>query len=164
MAQSGIDAGRGHTAKLPRRFRRRAQGLTLTETLLSLFLLVLSVLPVLTVLMLSQTLTLQAQARSVAYNIARREIEILRARSHTARPVTTLPLAFNADAALLAAFPGGANAVQLDCSFSIGSTTSTSLRQAVVSVRWRNLSGIGQSSNAWSEVRLDTLIASEPAS
>jgi prepilin-type N-terminal cleavage/methylation domain len=139
------------------------RGYSLIEVMIALLLSVAGFVPILSLLTMSQQVGQQAQIQAVAYNVARQQMEQLRALDHSNRPLTAekaFPIPDDATAAL----PLRASAVTMTGTYAITATTSGTLRQIDVVVRWKSaVRGSGSAAQSpTSEVRLTTLVAQMP--
>lgn len=167
---------------LPRRSSRSYRKLcptrafTMIEALFACMILIFGFLPILGVLLLSMRVGQQGQARAIAYNVARYEMEQLQQRAWQNLPVTA-DTSFTIPTSLAGQLPYG---IVLVGKYNITApnvspaTTLTNLRQITVSVSWTNTvnhvsaayrsnpAAVTQSTSGPSaEVRLTTLIAQQ---
>jgi type II secretory pathway pseudopilin PulG len=135
------------------RARGSRRGFTLVETALAIVLIVVAIVPIFSLFLASRTLDMQAKIQAAAYDVARQQLETLRAQSFTNR-LAVSSASFTIPAPIAAQYPnysltGDYNIVNYNGSFPVQ-------QQIVVRVRWTRP---GQSSTVKSQIVLNTLIA-----
>lgn len=105
----------------------------------------------------SNKIALQAKMRSSAYQVARQQLDTLKSTNFDRlNPITDT--VFDIPADVIASLPGNTNSkYQVQGLYNVVSTTST-LKQANVRIRWRNASTPEGKIAPWSEVRLGTIL------
>jgi type II secretory pathway pseudopilin PulG len=145
--------------------RRRASAFTLTELVFSLMVLAVGMVPVMCMLIVSQRVSQQAQIQRIAYNVARYQLERVTSESFTncsstlSNCNTVSETGFTIPASLTGTIPRG---VTLTGTYAIAATSSTTVRQVSVLVRWSSTMGNSTTNNPNSEVRLSTLVTQQP--
>ena len=120
--------------------RKKVRGFSLLESLVSLFIMVLSALTVFAVGSLASKVGRQGEARSVAMSIARQQIETLLEVSQANRKIVTNKT-FTIPSDLINQFPNGTTA-GLRGTYTIEALGgSKNLEQITVTVKWRNSTG-----------------------
>jgi prepilin-type N-terminal cleavage/methylation domain-containing protein len=133
-----------------------AGGFTLVETLVTLFIIGIGMLPLLDLLLRARHLDLQTRAQAAAYNVARDELETLRSLSYANRtPISGAT--FVIPSSISSEFP----TLNLNGSYSIINRTDLGdskhgMQQIAVSVTWQNAAA---ASGSTSSLCLDTLVA-----
>jgi type II secretory pathway pseudopilin PulG len=143
------------TSNKVRRTRRGRQtrAFTLIEVSIAMLMVVVGVLPMIALMMLARHVDNQAKIESAAYNIARQEIDTLKAESWSNRVTGTGT--FTIPSSVSSEFPNQSLAGQ----YNIATVSSTfpALQQITVRVSWTNSSTV--SGSPTSSVILDTLAA-----
>ncbi len=147
------------------RFRRRTTGFTLTELVFAMLVLTVGMVPIICMLIVSQRVSQQAQVQRVAYNVARYELEQVTSESFVncagglSNCNAVSERSFTIPSNLTGTLPHG---VVLTGTYAITTTSSASLRQVSVLVRWSSVLGNSVTNSPSSEVRLSTLVAEQP--
>lgn len=139
--------------------KRTRKGFTLLEVLVSIFLLSMGFLVTMSTLLLSQRFSRQGYARSAAYSIARQQLESLMTR--TGNNLTNVNnQAFPIPAGAAAQFPGGANGIDIQGSYTIANANPAgTLKKIEVHVRWRNAASTNVATAAYSDVALASIVS-----
>jgi len=105
----------------------------------------------------SNKIALQAKMRSSAYQVARQQLDTMKSTNFD-RLNPIADTVFDIPADVIASLPGNTNSkYQVQGLYNVVSTTST-LKQANVRIRWRNASTPEGKIAPWSEVRLGTIL------
>jgi len=105
----------------------------------------------------SNKIALQAKMRSSAYQVARQQLDTLKSTNFDRlNPVSDT--SFDIPSDVVAALPGNSNSkYEVQGIYNVVSTTGT-LKQANVRIKWRNASTPEGKVAPWSEVRLGTIL------
>jgi len=118
-----------HSMRLRRRVRR---GFTLAEVAVSMLMVVVGILPVITLMLLARHVDNQARIQAAAYNIARQEIDTLKAQSWSNR-VAVSQSSFAIPTSITNEFPN--QSMQGDYNITTVSNTFPATQQISVRVR-----------------------------
>ena len=134
--------------------RRRQQAFTLIEVSISMLLVVVGILPLIALLLLARHVDDQAKIQAAAYNIARQEIDTIKAQSWSDRKVGSTT-SFSIPTSISSEFPNQS----LSGTYSIVSSNATfpAVEQIIVRVAWTNSSSA--SGSPGSSITVDTLAA-----
>jgi len=145
---------RGSGRSITFRSRRRQKGFTLIEVSISMLLVVVGILPMIVLLLLARHVDDQAKIQAAAYNIARQEIDTVKAQSWSDRKVGTTT-SFTIPSSIAAEFPNQS----LAGTYTVLTSNATfpALQQIVVRVSWTNSSSV--SGSPGSSITVDTLAA-----
>lgn len=168
---------RHRSLRTSRRLRktRANRAFTMIEALFACMILIFGFLPMMSIMIMAVRVERQGQARSIAYNVARYEMEQLQQRSWQNLPVTgdttfIIPTTLSGQLPYGMTLTGKYNITTPNIS---PATTLTNLREITVSVSWTTtVNRIGaayrntatptnQTPTATSEVRLTTLVAQQ---
>ena len=153
--------------KTKQRRRRRGDAFTLVELVFALMVLAVGMVPVLCMLIVSQRVSQQAQIQRIAYNVARNQLERVTAESFTncsaavSNCNTVSETSFPIPASLTGNIPHG---VTMTGTYAVAATSSATVRQVSVLVRWSSALGNSSTAGPASEVRLSTLVTQQPGS
>jgi len=105
----------------------------------------------------SNKIALQAKMRSSAYQVARQQLDTLKTTNFD-RLNPVADTVFDIPADVVASLPGNTNSkYQVQGLYNVVSSSAT-LKQANVRIRWRNASTPEGKVAPWSEVRLGTIL------
>ena len=143
----------------PKRARAFRSAFTLIETMTALFVMGAALLPTLLLCLGAYRTSQQAQAQTVAYLLAQKQVEAVRAQPWANRLTSgVVPLTVAADTSDQV-FPAGMANTSLGFKGTVCVTrVSPTMQQVCVRVWWPNLTAHGKTS----DVYLDTLIAQGP--
>jgi type II secretory pathway pseudopilin PulG len=134
--------------------RKKCRGFTLVEVAISMLMFVVGVLPIIVLMVLARRVDNQAKIQAAAYNIARQEIDTLRAQSWGNRsPVTQA--SFTIPTSVTNEFPN--QTMTGDYNVVTNNATFPAVQQIAVRVRWYRADSA--SYNQVSSIVLDTLTA-----
>lgn len=151
--------GAGIRRRQPGQRRRGAArgGFTLIEAIISLAVIVL-ILPMIALMLVGRTLDQQAEVQAVAFNVARQELETLRALNYLDRPSDGTPRSFPIPTAVQMQFPNysysGATA-NFTGTYAVLPGAISNTQEIRVTVSWIRSGATGITSS----VTLDTLNA-----
>lgn len=149
--------GRTTSSSVSGRYRR-VRGSLLLEVLFAIFALVVCILPVVSLMLGSAKLNREAQIQAVAYQVARQELETVKAQSYANR-VDTTKASFTIPAGLTANF---SNEISMAGTYSIvnySPYTNPPVQQITVQVMWKRMD-TPYSGNT--SIELSGLAAKEP--
>src|SRR5579884_4042101 len=133
--------------------RKKTAGFTLAEVIVAMAVVVIGILPLSLLFVSSRHLSDQAQIQSAAYNVAREEMETLRAQNFKDRTVGTTT-AFTIPSNISSEFPTASmTGSYLISSYSTDPNGVYNTQQIVVRVSWTNM----ENQKGTSFVQLDTI-------
>lgn len=137
------------------------KGLTMVETMVSLFLVLAGVLLGLSLYSASNLINRQSAVRTVAYSVARQQLEQLRSYSYSNRvAVTDAPFPISAEAKKN--FPDGAKGLKLEGTYTISPVVgSTSRQQVTVQITWRYAGSTNLKEDQKSNVTISAIVAQQ---
>lgn len=145
------------------RHGHKSKGITVVETLISVFLVLLGILLGLSLYSASGLINRQASVRTVAYSVARQQLEQLRTYAASNRTAVS-NASFPITDAILNNFPNGSKGLHMTGSYTISPVTgSTSRQQITVKVTWRNASSPNTATAPTSTVSISAIVAQEGA-